>query len=422
MKKINAISLDVLPLDLSEEVGVLLYHEYPVTAIFSSSGNQPIVRHWLDCSDDNTVDRYFFFESSKENLKKFIDRDISHISFINSAESGIGFIVDEKDEEILSVQILSPDLLDRDYVPDGDVYFEIIDGVDTEKIINYFDLNSINYEEESIDSYFKELANYQKTELLNIHLLKGRSVGYGTVETKLLGEILEKFDTLYKEIAYDQVIGKDRGEVKKLAENKEGMVSTQVVTFKAASFSVFIKPIVSQYELLEGKTSSQLIAERIFNLLTISSDPQILQNNYTSYSNFVFKAYTDLLKDVISVKVNLNLNWFNPVNKIEFKQPLTTGFAIQSMDNIKNISTEESENIEFRGQFTAINVNTRHYTFKTMDDESFNGYFDAILQDGLAMLNFRDFYDITVNKITLKEANRTEPKISYNIIAYYEVE
>lgn len=124
---------------LNDFVGVLLFSEIPTTLIYSDTNKNPIIKEWVDCTDDGNINRSFYFKSTKALLKQFLDGDISHQDFINKSVDGLLYFEDKSSEESIRKFVISIIGLPADYKSSFDFYYKSEYGVDEEKIIKYFE-------------------------------------------------------------------------------------------------------------------------------------------------------------------------------------------------------------------------------------------------------------------------------------------
>ena len=423
MIKIRGISLPELPFSMKEFVGVLLFQEFPVTSLYSDDSGMPVIKEWIDC-DDN-VDRLFFYQSSKEDLKKFLDGKISQGELIRNAVDGLIFIVDEENGQFAQIKLVSTSQIPEDYLPSEDSFFNAQNGVQTQKIIEYFDIENLEIVPLNLDEYLKKLAKQKSSEVFNLHLKEGTGIRHGRVDTDVLGSTLLSFDNLYKEVALDYFFGRNRGELKISTKDKReklGLSTTEVFLSKAASFIVYIKPKhIAQFQLFENKTTSQLITENLFNLFEISREDKSLQENYLKYSDFVFKSYRQFLKSITEYDIKLDVDWTNHTTDIFISEDFTLFQASQIIDSIDNINTEEIDEFKVKGKFRAINCNTGYFTFVSLDEEQYNGYFDKLIRDSAPLLTFTKLYEVSIERKIIKEAGSPDAKIKDKIIAHYEI-
>ena len=420
MLKIQGIEQKNLPFEMSKFIGVLLYEEFPVTSVYEDENKNPVIKEWIDCEDK--IDRSIIFQTSKELLKSFLESKISHKEFILNPKDGISFVIDEN-EQIERVWLISSNYIADEYLPKMDVFYDSNDGVQSQKVVENFDLDKISNEDKN--ETYKELAIKNDIEVFNLHLKKGIGIRFGRVDTDLLGETLLDFDNLFKEVSLDHFYGVNRGELsikRNEKQEKLNLASTEVFLYKAASFSVYIKPkYTNQIDLFEGKSTSNIISQNLFNLIRISKDEKELKENYLKYSDFVYKSYKHFLKNIVQYDFKLDLNWSNESANQTYNEEFGMFKANEIIESLQNISTEETSNFKIKGKFTALNCNTGSFKFTSNQEELFSGYFDKLVKDSVATLNFTNLYEISIERKMTKEAGNPDLKIKYIIIAHYHI-
>jgi hypothetical protein len=423
LNNIVGISLSELPFPLERFIGDLFYHEFPVTSVYDHRG-VPLVVEWLDTDEENSIDRYYAYQVPKLALKEFLTGKVSHWELMKSAIGGAGFIFEE-DSKLLKSGILSctPLNLPKEYVPSQDSNFIEEHAVDHIKIQNYFQLNLVEPPNEDVSSATQLVSLNSNSEIINLHLKSGNGIGYGKVNTNILGDTLVKFHRFYREIALDELLGRARGEIKLSSTNAEQklITSTEVIITKAASYSIFIRPTSGQMDLFDGTTQSSMIANKINKIFKQAANLEEINSVYSEMSDYVFKAYKVFLSDIIKKELELNINWFNPQDQNSFEQDFNLTFANRVVENIKNISTQQQDRIELKGKFNRLHCDTGHFSLVSNQDEVFTGYFDVLLRDGMAQRNFISIYDIVINQSVSKEAGKAEPTIANTIISCIEL-
>ncbi|MEE9407560.1 MAG: hypothetical protein V3V28_05745 [Polaribacter sp.] len=422
MIKIKGISINELQIQM-DFVGVLLFHEFPVTTIYSEK-NIPIIKEWVDCNDD--IDRYLIYKSSKNVLKHFLEGKLNHLSFIKRATDSLVYVVDEKNGKTTSVKIQSISQVPEEYLPSDTSLFTINDGVETKKIIDFFQLKEIKLDERPYIEHVKEISKSEHSDVFNLHLIKGKNISFGSIDTNVLGNSLLSFDNLYQEIALDHHFGKNRGDFKISKNDKtEKLEQSKTLVFlnEAASFSVFLKAKhSSQIDIFENKTELQKIAENLFFLFSITKEEDTLNENYLKFSDLVYKSYKHFLKNIIQNEVKLDLSWVNSKSTETYIEDFSLVKANNIIKNIESIHSETDDKFNVKGKFRAINCNTGYFTFIGLDDEHYNGYFDKLLKDGITLLNFTDLFDVVIERKITKDAGSQEPSLTDIITAYYDVE
>src|SRR5690606_24855717 len=136
--------------------------------------------------------------------------------------------------------VLSFKQIPQDYLPSADFFLEKDDVVDFNRINDRLNIDSIDRVTD-LSNVVSQIATHKNTNLFNLHIIKGKSASYGRMKTAALGKLLSDFDLLYRSVALDIHLGKDRGEVsiKKNSghDDWEKYTSTEVVDTLAASFS-----------------------------------------------------------------------------------------------------------------------------------------------------------------------------------------
>lgn len=427
MKAITGIQIDHIPFELSNEIGVLLFKEFPSTVIYENGHESPCVLEWVDCSDDGRIDRYLIYATTREDLANYIFGRISHLELIMNANQNIAIVFDGTINRPENIVVVAPSCIPEDYLPNYDTHFDFSNGVETEKIISFFSLNSIDKREDYSKTILK-VAQKHKSEILNIHIEEGDGVGLGRVKTKILSRSLSGFDNLYREVALDHFKGKNRGAQTKGKTKKERdaqqeletSISTEVIVNLAASYSVFIRPIVLQHNLIDNTTDSEAISKQVIQLIENGNDVEFLKTNFAKYSDFVLKSLKEFLSVSKELDVSISYNWHSPFNGSSYSSHMTSSKAISVLKNIDGLEQILIDTITERGQFRALNCDTRHFTYWNLTNEIFTGYFDKLLTDQMPLLSFKQAYEIKIQRRIIKEAGRSEPIIEDTIISCLE--
>ena len=333
---------------LNDFVGVLLFSEIPTTLIYSDTNKNPIIKEWVDCTDDGNINRSFYFKSTKALLKQFLDGDISHQDFINKSVDGLLYFEDKSSEESIRKFVISIIGLPADYKSSFDFYYKSEYGVDEEKIIKYFELGSVKLDISKTNEV-KDIATFRNVETYNIHLESSLGVGYGTIKTETLAKILFGFEKFYKDISLDFLRGKQRGELRPSVKEKEEydpFMTTEISLQKAESQIVFIKPVYSIYNLFNKTSDTELIAEKLFNLIISSQKEDTLKIEYNNYSEFVFKSYKQFLKNIYEDELKIDLFWYSPTTRSNLNSKITYVIADNILLNIDNLSIVEEDTLK----------------------------------------------------------------------------
>lgn len=410
MIDLNGIITPKLNIDIDQYLGVLLFHEFPMTSVLTDNNGNPIIKEWIDASNDGKTDRYFYYKTSKQLLKQFIERKLSHQELIDNSLDGLLYFQDVNDVKALSNFIISVIQLPPKYKPTANYFMSEEDWVDTAEIFRHFELDEYNEEEkqeEVAEEKFKIISIQKKSETLNLHLLKGKGIGEGTIEPKILGRTLLGLDSFYEEAAIDSVMGNERGSVS--PTNKEKIMplySWEVYEQIRASYSVLIRPRGSNYEI-DGKTSFTNIVKKIFDLLQNSKTLDSLKNEFPKHSSYTLNSFSEFVKNIYELELNLDINWFNPENKAELKEHITFKVANDIINNIEQLGTLTQEEIKKNGKFREINLNTGHFIFESTNEEEFKGYFSKDRMEAIPTIDFIHVYQIVILRKNTIESDRT---------------
>lgn len=403
---------------LNEYVGVLLFSEFPTTIIFSDLNNDPIVKEWVDCSDNENINRSFYFKSNKTLLKEFIEGSLSHQDFVNNSTDGLLYFEDNLKGEIINKFVISTIGLPVEYMPSFDFFFKSEYGVEMDLIWNYFELENVKSTKNNFEE-IKDIATKKNVETYNLHLENSSGVGYGTIDTEILGKTLLEFEKLYKDISLDFIKGNLRGEARYTSKEKEELdpyTSTQTYLKRAGSYSILIKPANSMNNLFQQTSDTQLIAVQLFNLIENSQSTEKLMLEYKKHSEFAMRSFKQFLKMIYENSLKMDLLWFNPTTKKELFNKLTYVIANNILLNIETLNVVDEDLLPLTGKFEAFNCNTRHFEFFTNTKEHFKGYLGREVDTELKLINFINLYKVEILRKTVKVAGQQDAKISNTIV------
>ncbi|MBK9248890.1 MAG: hypothetical protein IPM69_12445 [Ignavibacteria bacterium] len=144
MTNLIGISSTILNVSIKKLIGVLLFAEFPSTIVFAGRDGEPIIKEWVDCSDNGDTDRYFYYKTTKFLLKKFIHGRISHQDLILNSTDGLLYFQDIQNSKPINHIIISCKHLPQEYTPSSNFYLQENDGVDLHRITTYFELENIS--------------------------------------------------------------------------------------------------------------------------------------------------------------------------------------------------------------------------------------------------------------------------------------
>lgn len=419
---IGLIGIDtVLPYKSLDLVGTLLFAEYPTTLVYSDNTDNPIIKEWVDSDENNNINRFFYYQVSKESLKRYINEDLPHVELINSSLEDYVLFEEVKDDTIIRTYIVSISSIPNNYKPLPDVYFNLDYGVDVIDVVDYFKLDDIDLS--AIDTCkVKDISKRQNSELIYIHLQKGKGVGYGAVNSEVFAKTILNFDKFYKNAALDYVKGTGRGDIQLDAQKNSDLLqytTTEIVAEAIrASYGFFIRPVTQQLHI-DRTTPSEHIASTVFELLDTSADMPTFGRTHGNYSGFTMQAYKSFVDGIYKSELSLDINWLNPSSELRHMNRIDYKIADKIISNIDNLSVTGHQEINVKGKFRAVNCDTRHYSFISTDDVPYTGYFDKTIKEAAESVNFIDIYKVKIMRTITKDAARANDIIRDTIFSCY---
>lgn len=429
----TGLNISVMPFNNLKFVGVLLFKEYPSTVVFSTSDGIPMVLEWVDFIDETNLDRFFIFESNLLSLKNYIDKRITHLDLIKESQNGVVVFFDNSIENPCNMYITGVDFISTEYLPSSYNYFDAEDSDDFEQIKNFFRLDEISNESNGKSIQITELVRKVNSELFHIHLNNGKHISHGRAQTDILGNTLIAFEELYYEIASDLVRGVDR--VKKVNGNKakasfERIAHTEVVISKAASYSIYLRPISNQLqfnvfdEFVDSKstTPSEKIFQDIFELVNLTEQEETIQQVVEKYNHNVFVKLKQFAQNIKKSDLDLDLEYYSPLShSLLEKKNMNMVLADSILTTLSKTSITSNDKFDVKGKFTALNCNTGHFSFISYDDTEYSGYFDKLVKGTMPTLNFVDIYNIRLERNEVKNIADSEFKFTDKILAILDL-
>ena len=422
MENLEGIKISKEQIEFSQEIGTILFAEFPTTILYKDINNNLIIKEWADCSDDGLIDRYYYFKTDKLNIARFLSNKFGHIDFIRNSIDGLVYFQDQLKDSVSDFTVLSVNMIPNSYLPSSSFKLNISDIVDYSKIDDFLNLKEIDTTID-LDRTVKEFAKFKKSEIFNLHIEKGEGVGFGTIKTETLGKTLLKFENLYENIAFDVLIGKDRGTVDlKRKQNRDKFIyaNSEVVGSLAASFSLLIRPYQTEVNLFDELSSSEKIASEIFALLNNSTETDQLKNEYVRHSEYTISAFKVLLKEIYALELDVNITWCSDKKEVNYKQRINYNLANKIATDIDTLNTTSEDNFKKKGKFRAINCDTGHFTFISNNNEQFTGYFDKQIREGSEQIVFTKIYEISILRKVIKDASKEDPQIKDTVIGFFE--
>ena len=414
---IRGLSIPNFPLELTK-IGDLVYFEGSLMSVYSDNYKNSFIFDWVESNHE--VNRWLVYEVEKSSLSNYIFNSIPHYNLINSPVNDLIFMVDiGPKNDVINCKITSPKNIPYKYLPKTDVVFDEEDSINLDRIINYFQLENIellNTNDYTFD--ILEEARKNDSELINLHIKsKDSKVGFGKIRTSILGEVLVNYHKLNNATALsiydekgklpkDEKIRRKKGELKEIKE----LAETEFVYAKAASFSVFLKPIKQRYELFSEKTTSEVISTSIFNLFTASEELGNLEKIKSTLSDDVLNSFQGLLKEVKENNISLSIQYANPVNEVKLSEKFDTIKATRILKNLDVLEINDSNDFKIEGVFKALDLTNYSFKFEDNEGETYYGKFSPQLQMGMHTFNLQSYYKSVITVQEIKDSGKTQMK------------
>lgn len=122
-------------------VGVLLSKAMDIMTVYDDGNGKPLIKAWVDCSDDAMANRYVWFDASPHMLKNLIDGHIDFHTFEANPHSGHYYLVTVNENG----RSTFPVAVEREQLPDSywakpNIKFRSDQTKYTTKIRRYFKL------------------------------------------------------------------------------------------------------------------------------------------------------------------------------------------------------------------------------------------------------------------------------------------
>lgn len=419
---IPGLEIKTIPFEL-DWVGDLLFFDWPIISVLRSDEGKPFVKSWLE--SQNNINRYALFEIAIPLLESYIFGISSYLDVLLNPINDLIFTIDvEESGNIISTKIISSSYIPKDYLPKTHVLFDDEDSIELNNIIETFNLVDSTLSDQHYIFDIVEEAIKSNSELFNLHLAsKNGKVGYGKVQSLVLGEVLVNYNKIAEATAIN-IYDKEQEQAalgnipyeKKEVEFVKRLAATEYSYDKAASFSVFLKPIKVIKDKNSDLTSVEKIANNIFELFDAGTDLDELQKFDSKFSQSMLNAFSVFLRSIKNNDISITIQYGNPIKKRYHREIFNQH---KSELIIKNLSLlEKGEPIENKviGNFTALDRVHNTFTFLSQNNVKFEGKFDKEVFDKIPRLNFIDIYDVKILTSWERKTSQKENKARHIII------
>ncbi|MDO3627275.1 hypothetical protein [Mucilaginibacter sp. BT774] len=414
MRKIKGIELNQLPFQI-KWVGDLLRYDWPLISVFKDDENQIFIKSWVESNDN--IHRYLIFCAYGEDLDGFINNKASYFQLLNNPINHSVFVTDFISNKISNCTLANISDLPYDYIPATDTMFDIDESKNLADIKNEIQLNRLDTLSRSMrdNGLFDIVEESAKvgSDLYNIHIKsKNKKVGFGVIQTSILGSLLKSFSDISAATALTMFDSRRSGDKTRRAKGEVAKVKslgdTNFAYAKAASFSIFLKPIKPTIELFpELGSESKSIANQIFYVFEKSTKIEDLKTNKIELSDELLSAYTSFLKTVKENDINVSVQYGDWVDKQVLREAFDLKKAATILDNLDQLEIIENKETITKGTFRALDSISNTFKFESSNEEIFIGKFGESLYGSILNLNLKDLFEVAINTAFEKKRGKT---------------
>lgn len=234
------------------------------------------------------------------------------------------------------------------------------------------------------------------------------------VKTNTVGKLLISWDELHKQITLDYETGKERAiaNPSNLAK-KQKAAATDYFFKRNDNTSIWVQRLKPVDLFGHSLIDNQEIAHKFFGLFNNSADKHLFEKTYDSYHYLVLKAYRTFLTDLthLDSQLLLRIAWMAENDHPVLTYDFTSEIAQNMINHLIAIHESKAKTETISGKFTAINCNSRNFTFKSMGKE-YRGRFDTNLQKNLSQLNFTMIYEVMIELKEVREAGKDDKMVN----------
>lgn len=428
LRHIKGFKIETLPFEL-EKVGDLMYFDGSLMSVYKDINNNPFIFDWVDSNEK--FNRWLVYQINSTSLSSYIIGESTHYNLLNNPLNSIVFVLDKDNENVFrNCQVCSPNNLPYDYFPESSLKFEEHDSRNLKKIIENFELDLTSGQIETKVFDILEEAKKSSEELINIHIKStNRKVGYGKIYSSILGKALTNYTDLNKatalniydtnaKIPIEERPRRKKGELKSIKE----MGELEFVYAKAASFSIFLRPITKKTELFDNLTSSERITQTLFQLFYASKELDTLREFKTTLNEDMLNSYNSFLKEIKEDDIAINVQYANPFNETVLIDTFNATKANNILGNLNSLEFGNAKEIKTKGVYKALDSIYSSFKFESFDGDIYSGKFSKQLKGGIHFLNLQDTYQVTIEVLETKKSGEKGIKEKDTIVSSVKVE
>ncbi|MFA7273415.1 MAG: hypothetical protein WC044_06075 [Crocinitomicaceae bacterium] len=429
LKHIKGIKIHQMPIEI-DLIGHLIYYEGPLMSVYCDQDRNAYILDWVE--KDETKNRWLLYQIEKYMLADYIFGKATHFQLINNPVNDLIYVLDkDRQGNIENCIICTSRGLPYDYLPANYLKFEPEDAQNLETVVQYFDLsNSINIESDKDVFDILEEADKTDEELINLHIKSStRNVGYGKINSAVLGKVLSSYNNLTEETAlslfdHNGKLPKEERPRRRKGELRDikKLAGLEFVYARAASFSVFLRPVSQRTNLFDAQTSSEKIASKVFELFEASTSPANLGKIKSSLSESMLNSYNQFLKNIDDCNISINLQYANPNNRVVLKNELSPIKVKRILENLSKLEFENKFEITEQGKFIALDITTFAFKFQTADDDVYSGKFSSELREYVYDYNLKNEYKVLISVDQSKISGKKTISEKDTMLRCYKIE
>lgn len=397
MQPLKGLKIESFPVKGLYKIDDLIYFDGPLLSFHTNDGGDNYLYYWVDV--DDYCNRWIVFPVELAQLNDYLNEKSTLYSLITSSLTGYVLDLDDNLEaqDVLLIQI--SDLPD-DYLPE----------------IN----SKYNCEKTSEEIFLNYYSKKYKKGILQTHFSGGNEIGYGTMDLHLFSKLMNNFtdfndglgNSFYKIEKKNQEFRK-----KENKDNKEKTIKKvdfqnaykfEILTARAASFSVLLKPVDEEIGFEGTPTRADKYIEFLTAFLSGSEKLETLKK-YTHIDISTINHYESFLKLVDESHSKFQIGYLNTVSKSTFSNQIDANQAQRIIKNLQTLDFENDETLNIIGKFVALNIKAGKYSFESADDKS-SGVLRGEALKKCFEIAFNKTYQVEIQRKTTKKAANKKSK------------
>jgi hypothetical protein len=388
MRPIPGQTIEVSPFGELVKEADLIYYDGPLLSLYSSGSGDLYLYYW--CDADSEVNRWIVSRVLQDRVNRYLRRRMTLRELLLSPADGFCYVNDiSSNLETVRLSIVDPGDLPDSYRPGEQSYHE-------------FDVDQVEVD-------VRGIARTLGSSVLDLHLAEGDKVGFGTVDSVVLGTMLRSTGDLTADIAETLFFRESkRSRISRAQARSYG--EFDFVLHKAASFSAILRPRVTQSSLPFDDNRTTEVVRGALELLTAATSYQRFKDVAQKYDDAVLESLERLVTNVRDQRVTLDLSWADIDTGRLDRTSINPRSADALLANLHQLTADESRDLPLEGMFEGLNVKLRRYSFAANDGTRTSGQFHKQLAYPVTLLNFATVYRIVVRRRTTRVAGRIKPQ------------